>query len=155
MKRLILLLGVSIFAIFVGSQITEGALFVPYWKSMSPEEFHEYYNEYGPMIGRFYTVLTIIAALIPILLTLYCKKHQLKGGTEAAISAFLAILFVSCFYIYFKGANAAFYNDVMDAQVLQDTLQTWSLWHWGRVIIECLSLFFLIKATDSVLSSKA
>lgn len=57
---------IAIFSIFVGSQITEGALFVPYWKSLSTEAFYSYYNEFGPGIGQFYTVLTIVAAAIPI-----------------------------------------------------------------------------------------
>lgn len=37
LKQLIRYFSVSIFAIFIGSQITEGFLLLPYWKSLSAD----------------------------------------------------------------------------------------------------------------------
>lgn len=135
---------VTIFAIFIGSQITEGFLLVPYWQSLSTDEFYKYYNEFGPVIGRFYTVLTIIAALIPIIITFYCKSIKSKAFKFGLISSVFAILFVASFYLYFKGTNALFYQAAFNADELKNELITWSYWHWSRIIIELLSLFFLI-----------
>ncbi len=146
MKHYLSFISVAIFSIFIGSQITEGALLLPYWQSLSPVEFHSYYNEFGPSIGKFYTVLTIIAALIPIIISIYAKTINSDALKLSIISSLLALLFVSSFYIYFKDANELFYQTSLSEEALKIELTTWSYWHWGRVIVECFSLAFLILA---------
>ncbi|CAN0460053.1 unnamed protein product, partial [Ectocarpus fasciculatus] len=34
---------IALFSIFLGSQITEAMLLVPYWQSLSSSEFYSYY----------------------------------------------------------------------------------------------------------------
>lgn len=143
MKKFLLFFLVIIFSIFIGSQITEGVLLVPYWQSLSSIDFYSYYNEFGPSIGQFYTVLTIIAALIPIATAIYCKSINSNALKFALVSSFFALLFVSSFYIYFKETNELFYQSALNDIELKNELVTWSYWHWGRVFIECLSLVFL------------
>jgi len=150
MKLYLSFFSVVIFSIFIGSQITEGALLVPYWQSLSSADFYSYYNEFGPSIGKFYTVLTIIAALIPIALSVYCKAINSTALKFALISSFFAILFVSSFYLYFKDANELFYQAALSDNDLKNELLTWSYWHWGRICVECLSLVFLILALVSM-----
>ena len=152
MKQFLYFLSVTVFSIFIGSQITEGALLVPYWRSLSSINFYSYYNEFGPFIGQFYTVLTIIAALIPIIISIYCKSTNSKALKFALISSFFAILFVSSFYIYFKDTNELFYKSILNDIELKNELVIWSYWHWGRVFIECLSLFFLILTFNKIQS---
>ena len=146
MKQFLLFFSVAIFSIFIGSQITEGVLLLPYWQSLSSIKFYSYYNEFGPVIGQFYTVLTIVAALIPIAISIYCKSINSNALKFALISSFFAILFVSSFYIYFKGANELFYQAALNDIELKNELLVWSYWHWGRIFIEFLSLVFLILA---------
>ena len=144
MKQFLLFFSVTIFSIFIGSQITEGVLLVPYWQSLSSINFYSYYSEFGPLIGQFYTVLTIIAALIPIVVSIYCKSINSNALKFALISSFFAILFVSSFYVYFKDTNELFYQAALNDVELKNELVIWSYWHWGGIIIECLSLVFLI-----------
>lgn len=137
---------IALFSIFLGSQITEAMLLVPYWQSLSSSEFYSYYQEFGPGINRFYTVLTITALLIPIALSGYYYRFKCPGLSLSLTAAFFAILFVACFYIYFKGTNALFYQSAFNDADLKNELITWGIWHWGRVFLESLSLFFLIAA---------
>lgn len=146
MKHFLLFLAVAIFSIFIGSQITEGVLLVPFWQSLSPDEFYAYYAEFGPTIGTFYTILTVIAAIIPMIVALYCKSIRSNGLPFALISSFLAILFVSSFYVYFKETNELFYQGAFDDLGLTHELIVWNYWHWGRIVIELLSGGFLIAA---------
>lgn len=146
MNRIILLLSISIFGIFVGSQITEGVLIVSYWKSLSVEEFYEYYTMFGPAIGRFYTILTIIAVLISTSISIYSYFIKSPALKYALVSTFFAFLFLSLFYIYFKDANQQFYDAAFNAIQLKAELETWESWHWLRVIFETLALIFLIIA---------
>ncbi len=146
-KHLIFLL-IAVFGIFLGSQITEAVLLVPYWQSLSADEFYNYYQEFGPSIGRFYTILTIIALLIPIGLSIYLFRSKAPGFRFAFTSAVLAVLFVACFYVYFKGTNELFYQSAFSPAELKSELITWSKWHWSRVALECFSLLFLILAVS-------
>ena len=146
MKQSLSYLLVAIIAIFVGSQITEGVIMVPYWRSLSASEFYAFYGSFGGMIGRFYTILTIIAASIPLGLAVYFRMTQSKGFNEALISTLLAVLFIAAFYVYFKGTNEAFFQSTYSEADLKKELVTWSNWHWGRIVMEIGSLFFLIKS---------
>ena len=67
MKPILLYILVAIFAIFIGSQITEGVLLLPYWKSLSATEFYVFYNNFGQKIGDFYTVLTVSCCFNPFI----------------------------------------------------------------------------------------
>jgi hypothetical protein len=150
MKQILPFLLISIFSIFIGSQITEGALLVPYWQSLSSDNFYAYYNEHGPLIGQFYTLLTIIAALIPIIIAIYCKSINSKALKFALTSSFFALLFVSSFYMYFKGTNDLFYRAALADIELKKELISWSYWHWGRILMECLSLLFLMLTFSKI-----
>ena len=141
---------IVLFSVFIGSQITEGVLIVPYWQSLSAKEFYSYYNNFGHLIGGFYTILTIIALLIPLFTFFYCKFKKSKGLNFALVSALFAILFVASFYVYFKGANELFFQSTLNEIELKKELIIWSYWHWGRVVIECLSLLFLVLAFNKI-----
>ena len=137
---------ISIFAIFLGSQITEGVLLVPYWQALSATEFYSYYEKFGPAIGSYYTILTIAAELIPIAITVSYIKAKHDGAHYALVSSIFAVLFIICFYVYFKNANELFYTRAFEEAELHNELITWSIWHWSRVGLEVISLAFLIKA---------
>ena len=146
MKQFLLIFSIVIFSVFIGSQITEGVLLVPYWQSLSSTEFYAYYTEFGPIIGKYFTILTIVAAVIPIVLSVYCKFVKSKAFKFALTSSFFALLFVSSFYMYFKETNALFYQSAFNLVDLKQELIIWSYWHWSRIFIECISLLFLILA---------
>lgn len=144
---------VAIFSIFIGSQITEGVLLVPYWQSLSAAQFYLYYADFGVLIGNFYTILTILAALIPLYILVYCLITKSKGTKFAFISTLFAVIFISFFYLYFKDVNALFFQNTFDDLELKKELIVWSKWHWARVFVECLSLLFLILSISQIKSN--
>ncbi|WP_074407710.1 hypothetical protein [Aquimarina megaterium] len=148
MNRILFFLSIAIFSIFLGSQITEGFLLVPYWKTLSRTEFYDYYSKFGTTIGKFYTILTIITVLIPLCTSIYCffkKQYALK---YSLISTFFAFLIIVIFYVYFKDTNQQFYKATFHADQLKSVLGSWEYWHWLRVLFEFLSLIFLILALN-------
>ena len=146
MSRILLFFLIAIFSIFLGSQITEGCLLVPYWKTLSSAEFYEYYATFGPAIGKFYKMLTIIAALIPVIFSIYCFIKKSPALKYSIVSSLFAILFIALFYVYFKDTNQQFYQASLSSDQLKAVLITWGNWHWLRVFFESLSLTFLILA---------
>jgi len=139
---------IAIFSIFVGSQITEGFLLIPYWQTLSASEFYSYYEKFGHTIDRFYTILTLTAVLIPIALTLHYLRTKTHKIRLALISSIFVILFVSCFYLYFKDTNELFYQSAFSDIDLKTELVTYSKWHNARIFLEILSLIFLIMSVS-------
>ncbi len=137
---------VVLFSMFLGSQITEAFLLVPYWQSLSAPEFYSYYLRFGPSIGIYYTILTIMALLIPLGLSVFYFLSKSSALRYSLLSALFAILFVACFYVYFKGTNELFYQSAFSESELKSELLIWSNWHWTRIGLEALSLLFLIYA---------
>jgi len=50
------------------------------------------------------------------------------------------LAFFSTFFMYFKEANRQFAQGALSAQELSYELQTWSRWHWGRIVLETVAL---------------
>lgn len=155
MNRVLAYSSIAIFAIFIGSQITEGALLVPYWKTLSATEFYQYYSQFGKTIGIFYTILTLIAALIPAFACMYCYLKKSTALRFSIIATFFTFSFIAIFYIYFKGVNQQFYNAAFNAIQLKSELNTWEYWHWFRVLLEVLALIFLILTFNILTAEKS
>ncbi len=155
MNRILLLFSIAIFSIFLGSQIAEGCLLVPYWKSLSATEFYTYYSKFGPAIGKFFTILTITAVLIPIAVSIYCYSNKSSALKYSLASTFFAVLIIVLFYVYFKDMNQQFYDSAFNSQQLKAELISWGNWHWLRVIFEFLSLIFLILALNILLQRRS
>lgn len=144
MNRILPSISIAIFAIFLGSQITEGVLLVPYWKSLSAAAFYDYYSAFGPSIGTFYTCLTVLAVLVPICLSVYCLYKKSPALKYSLVALIFALLVIAVFYLYFKEINELFYSRSFDENQLKLVLNDWGRWHWLRVIFESTSLLFLI-----------
>ena len=153
MNRILAFFFITVFAIFFGSQITEGFLLVPYWKTLPATEFYEYYYQFGLIIGKFYTILTIIAAMIPFCISIYCFYKKSQALTYSLLSSFFTFLCLALFYIYFKDINQQFFDASLSASQLKNELETWEFLHWVRVIIEFIALIFLIL-TLTLLTNK-
>ena len=60
-------LSAGILGIFLGTQICEGVLFVPYWKTMQPKDFFTFYKTYGKNIYQFLLQLLLLLLLFQFL----------------------------------------------------------------------------------------
>lgn len=78
-------------------------MLLPHWKTLAAAEFYAYYAEFGPGIGSFYTILTVLAALITVTIAGYCVYKKSPALKYALVSVLLSVAFVAFFYVYFKG----------------------------------------------------
>ncbi len=113
MNRVLSFTLVALYALFLGSQITEGCLLVPYWQSLSANEFYSFYEDLGPAINQFYTVLTIMAVLITLGVSVYCLFRKRKAFKYALTSTVFSALVILLFYIYFKGVNQSYFQEAL------------------------------------------
>ena len=135
----------SIYALFIGTQITEAVILVPYWKSLNASKFYSYFTVNGPAIGTFYTVMTIIAVLIPLGILVFSRSKNQKVLLSTSLSVLFSLLVIVLYYSYFKRINQQFYATAFNIQQLPAILKRWELWHWIRISFELLSLSFLIQ----------
>jgi hypothetical protein len=66
MFEILTVLSSAVLGVFLGAQITEGVLFVPYWKSLAAKDFFELHKVFANKIYQFFAPLTIAATLIPL-----------------------------------------------------------------------------------------
>ena len=132
-------LSTSILGIFLGAQLTEAVLFVPYWKTLPAEDFFKLHQIYGKKIYRFFAPLTILATLTPLLTTLYGLSLGTGLNFPLILMGISTIFFFSTYFFYFKEANKSFAEASIPAEALPVVLNRWSNWHWGRIVFECIA----------------
>ena len=133
---ILLLLSCVLLGIFLGAQITEAVLLVPYWKTMEANDFFELHQTYGKKIHQFFAPLTIAATIIPIMSAGYIALFQGKGMILLVLMGFSVLAFFSTFFLYFKEANRSFADRSLSNDNLLAELIRWERWHWGRIVFE-------------------
>ena len=128
----------GLLGLLAGALLAEGALLVPYWRTLSPDQFYALHPTYAPRLYRFYAPLTIaapLAALVSAGLALVAGDHV--AATWAA--ALLALALVACYGLFFKRANEDFARRAVPAGELAAALARWAAWHRARVVIAMLA----------------
>lgn len=129
----------GILGIFLGSQITEAVLLVPYWKTLSADDFFKLHRTYGKKIHGFYAPLTIAATLLPLATVAY---HLAAASGFSLLFAGLGLstlAFFATYFMYFKRANRSFAERGISNAELPQELKRWGQWHWSRVGLEALA----------------
>ena len=137
--KIILLLSTGTLGIFLGTQLAEAALLVPYWKSISPDEFFAFYKAYGNKLHQFYSPLTIAATLLSVSTLVWCLLTKQKIDSLMWAMVVFTLLFFSSYFVYFKEANLSFTERTITNELLPYKLTEWANWHWGRVSCETVA----------------
>ena len=149
-EEILHLLSAGILGIFVGAQICEGALFVPYWKSMPPKDFFEMHRIYGKKLYQFFAPLTIVATIIPIVTAIYAVTNSTNGYVFSLLMGIFSVLFFSTYYLYFKEANKRFAEESISYVELPMELNRWGQWHWSRIGLELIAFIFSLLGLASI-----
>lgn len=148
-SEILLILSSGLLGIFLGAQITEAFLFVPYWKELLPNDFFELHKNYGKKIYKFFAPLTIIATILPLVTVIYHLINQSKERTLLMLMGGSTLIFFLTYFLYFKKANKNFTKRSITNRELPGELVKWGNWHWGRIFFEFIafgaSLFLLLK----------
>ena len=148
--EILIALSTGILGIFLGAQIAEGVLFVPYWKSLSPKNFFELHQTYGKKIHQFFAPLTILATLIPLLTVAYGIFTNTQNQLPLILMGICTALFFSTYFLFFKKANQQFAEASISPEHLPAELNKWGCWHWGRIVFEFIAFICSIIALIQV-----
>ena len=121
--------------LLVGALLAEGAIFIPFWRSLPTDTFYSLHKEYGPRLFHFFAPLTIIPSFLSFAAAGFCfwKADSGRGPTLVACALFICVL--TTYAGYFKHANARLATATLSASDLSLELARWEYWHWVRVIL--------------------
>jgi len=149
-EEILLILSSGALGIFLGAQIAEAVLFVPYWKTLSADDFFEQHKIQGKKMHRFFAPLTTLATVLPLSTVVYTLMNQPKEPIIIGLMGISTILFFSSYFLYFKKANTSFAERSITNEELPFELVKWGNWHWGRIFFEFIafscSLILLLKS---------
>ena len=142
---LLALAAAALLGLLAGALLAEGALLVPYWRTLSPEQFYALHPTYGPRLYRFYAPLTVAA---PLAALLSAGVATVLGAHVGAAwgAALLALALVACYGLYFQRANDAFSRHAVPPEELAGELARWAAWHRARVVIAILAFLCALLA---------
>lgn len=147
---ILLVTSTAILGVFLGAQICEGVLFVPYWKSLAPKDFFDLHQVFGKKIYQFFAPLTILATVIPLITTAYSfYSHSESFPTTLGMAVF-TLLFFSTYFMYFKEANRKFATQSLTFEELPNELNRWGNWHWVRIILESIAFIFALVTLTQI-----
>ena len=140
------LLSAASLGVFVGANVTEGGLLVPWWRSLAPDEFLRWYAANARRLLDFFSPLTTATALIVLAAALASLWDAHPGRWAAVVAAGLMIVVVASFFIYFQGANASFATGSVGVEGVAAALRSWGRWHWARTALSGAALVAALRA---------
>lgn len=138
-SEILLISSSSILGVFLGAQIAEAYLLVPYWKALPADEFFELHKVYGSKIHQFFAPLTITATLLPLITVVYGIANHFHDPLLLGLMGISTIAFFSTYFLYFEKANNSFVDRALCDEELSLELDRWGAWHWGRIFFELIA----------------
>lgn len=124
-----------VLGLFAGSLLTEALLLVPYFRSLSFEEFNRLHHEFGPRLYRYYAPLTISATLVPLATAAATLLDYPRINLFAWLAAALVLVILATYVFYFRAANLAFAERRLDEPALAKELTRWASVHTFRTAL--------------------
>ncbi|MEM6985108.1 MAG: hypothetical protein AAF499_01105 [Pseudomonadota bacterium] len=128
--------------LYAGSLLTEGALLVPYWRTLSGDEFFSRHGDFGPRLYRYFFPITNAAVWLTVL---SAALDGFSNGLRNA-AALLVVAALGTYFLYFQKANASFADHSLAESALPAELARWSAWHWARTAASLLAFVLSVLA---------
>lgn len=144
------MLAVVLLGVTAGAMLAEAAILVPYWQSLAPAEFFDWYSANASRLVDFYSPLEIASAVVAFVCALTYSLQSRPGARLWWVAAVLSTVVIVMFFVYFKDANAGFSNRTIVENSLGEALATWGRWQWARVGIGCAAFVASVLAIRAV-----
>lgn len=126
--------------VFLGANLAEAALLVPFWRSLDAPAFYAWYAANDQRLLGFFAPLTTACALLLLLATAVALAVGHPGRWAAVVALLLVIGAAAMFPLYFRGANARFSAAAIAAADLPGALAAWAAWHHVRIAVVSAAL---------------
>ena len=144
--HVLLLLSLAGVGVFVGAMVTEGAVLVPYWRTLSAPAFFAWYAANDKRLMGFFAPVTTAALAGAMVAALAAFVAGHPGRWPALVAALLLLGAAAMFPLYFQGVNARFSAAAIAADELPAALAAWAAWHRVRMAISGAALAAAVGA---------
>ena len=128
-------MAVTALGLTAGALLAEGAVLVPFWRSVPPERFLAWYKDNAARLQNFFGPLEIAAALLIFAAAGLAWVRQADGRLLLTASAMLTLAVLAVFPLYFQRANTSFATGTIAAGQVPAELRRWGAWHWVRTVL--------------------
>src|SRR2546426_6710255 len=105
MAGILVLLALVALGLSAGALLAEGAVLIPFWRSLQPESFLAWYRQHAALLLRFFGPLEVVAAGLAGLAALVGWVGGGRPSGLLAVSALLAAFVLAAFPPYFQRAH--------------------------------------------------
>jgi len=152
LSRWIAAIAVIVLGISAGAMLAEGAVLVPYWRSLPAGDFLRWFADNEPRLVAFYGPLEMAAAALTLVAAAVYAARGRPGTGLLAVSVLLVAGVLALYPIYFRDVNARFVAGTIDAAGVTAELARWSSWQWVRV---SMGIGALVAAVAALLDPRA
>ena len=132
MRAVIALLAVGTLGLAAGAMLAEGAVLVPWWRSLPAEVFLRWYADNGSRLFAFFGPLEMLSAGLAVAAGVVYRHGPAGARGLFASSAVLAVAVLGLFPLYFQQVNASFASGTIPLDRVPGVLGRWAAWHWLR-----------------------
>jgi hypothetical protein len=129
------LLAVVALGLSAGALVTEGAVLLPFWRSLEPAQFLDWYGRHATLLLRFFGPLEGADAVLAVAAATFGALDGGEAGRLLGVAALLALGVLAAFPLYFQRVNAGFAARSIAPERVGAELRRWSRWHWARTAI--------------------
>jgi uncharacterized membrane protein len=119
--------------VFAGSLALEGAVLVPFWRTLNPSQFFDLHRKFGQRLFRYFAPLTTVAVVLPVT-SAVINRHDSRA-LLGWVAAGLALVVLSSYPLFFDKANKAFENRSVSDSDLPYALKRWAGVHAFRTLL--------------------
>jgi hypothetical protein len=147
LAEVMLLVSLATLGVFAGANLAEGALLVPYWRSLPAPAFFAWYHANDRRLLAFFAPLTAVTVLCAAAAAAAAFAAGHPGRWLAALGVALVATAAAMFPLYFQGVNARFSAAAIAADDLPAALASWATWHRVREVALIVALIAVLCAT--------
>lgn len=127
---------------FIGAMILIALVLVPFWQSLQPPLFLDWFTAHSNNIGRLMIPLGPGVLCLAMATFFLSQKNKIWWGLTIIFTLFNILYFP----IYFLSTNTSFAEQTIEIAQVSDTLSTWLSYHWHRIFFATAALVTTIVA---------
>jgi hypothetical protein len=129
------LVAVVALGLSAGALVAEGAVLVPFWRSLDPASFLDWYGRHATLLLRFFGPLEGAGAGLAAAAATLAALDGGEAGRLLGAATLLALGVLAAFPLYFQRVNAGFADRSIATERVAAELRRWSRWHWARTAL--------------------
>jgi hypothetical protein len=118
-----------------GAMLAEGAVLVPYWRSLPADGFLAWYRDNATRLFDLFAPLEIASCALAATAAVLYRVQRREGHARLATAALLAVAVLIAYPLYFQTVNASFAERTIALDQVAAELGRWAAWHWLRTAI--------------------